>query len=125
MALWMSILMSIKTLLVAILTLLSFSVGVAGAQAIPFRAASAELTVLISSGCGIGVRRGPYDGCNVIYGGGYRAQYRAYSHGYRDGYRDGYYVGSGGGLMVDQGACSGGRMYRVCNIYGTCWAACN
>ena len=122
MAFWVSMLMSIKTLLVA---MLSFSIGVAGALAMPFGAASAELTIPISSGCGIGLHRGPYGGCNVIYGGGYRAQHHAYSHGYYDGYRDGYYDGSGGGLMVDQGACSGRHMYRVCNIYGTCWAACN
>ena len=116
--------MSIKTLLVAILTLLSFSLGIAGALAMPFRAASAELIIPISSGCGIGVHRGPYGGCNVIYDGGYSARHHAYSHGYHDGYRDGYYDGSSGGLVVDQGACSGRPMYRVCNIYGACWAAC-
>jgi hypothetical protein len=27
-------------------------------------------------------------------------------------------------LIVDQGACSGRAMYRVCDTYGTCWAAC-
>jgi hypothetical protein len=27
-------------------------------------------------------------------------------------------------LIVDQGACSGREMYRVCDTYGTCWAAC-
>jgi hypothetical protein len=117
--------MPLKTLLLAIITLLSFSVGVAGALAMPFRVASVELTIPISSGCGIGVHRGPYGGCNVIYGGDYRAHYHAYSHGYYDGYRDGYYDGSGRRRMVDQGACSGRHMYRVCNIYGTCWAVCN
>jgi hypothetical protein len=27
--------------------------------------------------------------------------------------------------LVDQGACSGRGMYRVCNDYGACWAVCN
>lgn len=116
--------MSVKILLGIVFALLSFSVGVIDAQAMPYGEASAELIVPISSGCGIGVHRGPYDGCNAIYDGYYRAHYRAYYRGYYDGYRDGFYDGSGGALMVDQGACSGRRVYRVCNIYGTCWATC-
>ena len=121
--------MAVKRLLVAIVTLLSFGVGVAAAQAMPFHSAQTGLTIPVASGCGIGVHRGPYDGCNVIYDGHYRAHYRAYSRGYYDGYRegyyDGYYDGFGGSLIVDQGACSGRRMYRVCGVYGICWAACN
>ena len=121
--------MAVKKLLVAIVTLLSFGVGVATVQAMPFHSAQTGLIIPVASGCGIGVHRGPYDGCNIIYGGHYRAHYRAYSRGYYDGYRegyyDGYYDGSNGSLIVDQGACSGRRMYRVCDVYGICWAACN
>lgn len=118
--------MSIKTLLIAILTLLSFSVSAAVAQTMPFRAASVELAIPISSGCGIGVHRGPFGECSVvIYGGYYRAHQHAYYRGYFDGYRHGYYDGSRGARIVNQGACSGHRMYRVCDAYGRCWATCS
>ena len=116
--------MPVKMFLVAIFTLFSFGVGVGAAQAMPFRSAQAGLTIPVASGCGIGVHRGPYDGCDAIYSGYYRHHHRAYSRGYYDGYQDGYYDGSGGPRIVDQGACSGGRMYRVCNVYGRCWVAC-
>jgi hypothetical protein len=121
--------MSIRTSLVASLALLICSGSVVAAQPMPFHPISTEVAIPISSGCGLGVRRGPFDGCNVIYGsyyrygGGYRAYRHGYVRGYDDGYRDGYYDGSGA-LMVDQGACSGRQMYPVCNIYGRCWAAC-
>jgi hypothetical protein len=95
----------------------------------PFHSTRIGLTIPVASGCGIGVHRGPFDGCNVIYGGHYRAHSRAYSRGYHDGYRegydDGYYDRSGGSLIVDQGACSGRGLHRVCDVYGICWAACN
>ncbi len=113
-----------KNFLVAIFSLLSFGVGATAEPGMPFHPMQAELIIPIGSGCGIGVRRGPFDGCNVIYGGYYGAYARGYFHGYRDGYRDGYYDGAVGPLIVDQGACSGGRMYRVCDVYGTCWASC-
>jgi hypothetical protein len=115
-----------KTLLVAVLALLGSVAGVAAAPAMPLHPASApsELIIPVGSGCGLGVRRGPYGECNVIYGGHYSARDRAYHRGYYDGYRQGYYDGTGRSLMVDQGACSGYRMVRVCNIYGSCWAAC-
>jgi hypothetical protein len=107
-------------------------VGLAAAHAMPvalFRPAQAGLAIPVSSGCGIGVHRGPYNGCRPIYGGYYSdyygGYYRGYHRGYRDGYYDGYYDGSGPSLIVDQGACSGFPMYRVCNVYGICWAACN
>jgi hypothetical protein len=120
--------MAVKTLLAATLTLLSFAVVIAAAQAMPFHSAQAGLTIPIASGCGIGVHRGPYAGCDAIYGGHYRRHYRAYNHGYYNGYyngyQDGYYDGSSGTLIVDQGACSGFRMYRACNIIGRCWMAC-
>jgi hypothetical protein len=99
-------------------------VGVAGAQAMPFHSANAEFIIPVASGCGIGVHRGPYDGCEPIYGGYYRSSYRSYDRGYYRGYYDGYYHGPGRSLIVDQGACSGRGMYRVCNVYGECRAAC-
>ena len=122
--------MSVKMMLAAILTPLIFSGEVMAAPAMPFPTSPVETVIPVSSGCGLGVRRGPFDGCNAVYGGYYyRVQRRAYNHGYYDGYRvgyfDGYYDGSGGGLLVDQGACSGRHMYPVCNIYGRCWAACD
>jgi hypothetical protein len=100
-------------------------VGIAAAQAMPFHPAHAGFTTPVASGCGIGVHRGPYDGCAPIYGGYYRSYYRGYYRGYYDGYYDGYHHGPGRSLMVDQGACSGRGMYRVCNVYGECRAACN
>ena len=118
--------MPIKTLLAAIFALISFGASIAVAQPMSLRGAPVELTIPISSGCGIGVHRGPYDECNVvIYGGYYRAHHHAYYRGYIDGYRDGYYYGSGSARMVNQGACSGRRMFRVCDVYARCWATCN
>ena len=106
--------------------------GVAAAQAMPFHSAHSGFIIPVASGCGIGVHRGPYDGCEPINGGyygnndrsDYRSYYRGYYRGYYDGYYDGYYRGPGRSLMVDQGACSGREMYRVCNVYGECRAAC-
>jgi hypothetical protein len=60
-----------------------------------------------------------------IYDGYYRTNYRSYYRGYYRPYYDSYYHGPGPSLMVDQGACSGRHMYRVCNVYGECWAACD
>jgi hypothetical protein len=121
--------MPLKTLLVAILALLSLDVGVAAAQATPFRTAQAGSIITVASGCGLGVNRGPYNGCDPIdsgyFVGHHRGYYRGYYRGYAHGYYDGYYDGSGRSRLVDQGACSGFRMYRVCDIYGMCWAACN
>jgi hypothetical protein len=117
-----------KILLVTVLALLGSVAGVTAAPIMPLHPAPAGLIVPVGGGCGIGVHRGPYGGCDVIYGGHHHARYRAYSRGYHDGYRagyeDGYYDGSGGALIVDQGACSGRRMYPVCDGYGTCWTAC-
>lgn len=101
-------------------------VSVATVQAMPFHTVHPGLTIHVGSGCGLGVHRGPFDGCNdYVYGGQYRSYYRGYYRGYNDGYYDGYYQGFGRSLIVDQGACSGRGMYRVCNDYGTCWAECN
>jgi hypothetical protein len=96
-------------------------VGVAAAQAMPFSLARSGFIIQVASGCGLGVNRGPYGGCDPIYGEHYYSNYR---HGYYDGFYDGYYYGPGRSRLVDQGACSGRDIYRVCNIYGVCWAAC-
>jgi hypothetical protein len=99
--------------------------GVATAHAMPFHPENAGFIISVSSGCGIGVHRGPYNGCEPIYDGYYRTNYRSYYRGYYRPYYDSYYHGPGPSLMVDQGACSGRHMYRVCNVYGECWAACD
>jgi hypothetical protein len=103
-------------------------VGVVAVQAMLFQPAKAGFIIPVASGCGIGVHRGPYDGCEPIYGGYYRSNYRSYDRSYYRGYYDGYYYGydhgPGRSLLVDQGACSGRGMYRVCNVYGECRAAC-
>lgn len=106
-------------------------VGIAAAEAMPFNPAHSGFIIPVSSGCGIGVHRGPYDGCDPIYGGYYRSYYggyyrsyhRGYYRGYYDGFYDGFYRWPGRSLIVDQGACSGLRMYRICNAYG-CWLVC-
>ncbi len=88
--------------------------------------------VPVGGGCGLGVRRGPYNDCAPVsvYGG----YYRAYVHGYYRGYRRGYYRGyhdayypyvryySDGGIAVDQGGCAFGS-YPVCNGVA-CWRVC-
>jgi hypothetical protein len=99
-------------------------VGVAVAQAMPFHSAPAGLVIQVADGCGIGVYRGPYGDCKPIYRG-YDYDYnRSYYRGYRHGYYDGYSDGSGRSRLVNQGACSGRDMVRVCNVYGVCWATC-
>jgi hypothetical protein len=99
-------------------------IGIAAAQATPFHSAHARFIIPVASGCGIGVHRGPYDGCEPIYGGYHRSFYRGYYHGYNNGYHYGYYDEPGRSLLVDQGNCSGRGNYLVCNAYGVCWAAC-
>jgi hypothetical protein len=110
--------------------LISFVFGIivvciSAAQAMPLHAGHAGSFILsVADGCGIGVNRGPYDGCNTIYGGYSHSDfqsYRSYEHAYENDY---YYAGPRRSLMVDQGQCSGRRIYRVCNVYGLCWAHC-
>ena len=57
--------------------------------------AQTRLTIPVSSGCGIGVHRGPFDGCDpvYVYDGYYWAYSRGYRLGYYRGYRRGYYRG--------------------------------
>jgi len=108
--------------------LISFIFGVSifcvsAAQAMPFHSNRTGLVIPVGSECGISVDRGPYDGCGTVY--------RAYSHNafqtyssYERGYEYGYDIGPRRSLMVDQGQCSGRGIYRVCNVYGQCWAHC-
>lgn len=53
--------MALKRLLVAvaIVTLLSFDVGIGAAQAMPFHSAQTGLTIPVASGCGIGIIAAP------------------------------------------------------------------
>jgi len=69
----------------------------------------AGLTIPVTRGCGLGVHRGPFDGCYPIY----------YS-GYDRGYRNAYYAGP-----VSGGVCGGRGTHLACNFYGICWIACN
>jgi hypothetical protein len=80
------------------------------------------------------VRRGPFDGCDVVYHGDYSPHYRRYSRGasrsyalgYARGFYDGYNEAAGSGwLLVDQGACGDRGMVSVCGVDGVCWAACH
>ena len=80
---------------------LVFVVGIfctVNAHAMPVAAISPTqtgLTFTVSSGCGIGVHRGPFDGCDpvYVYDGYYGAYSRGYRLGYYRGYRRGYYRG--------------------------------
>lgn len=85
---------------------------------------AAAVILSVGSESGIGVRRGPYDGRASIYPSYFNGYYRGFNRGYWTGYRDGYADASIPSLLVDQGACSGSAIYRVCSAYGTCWAAC-
>lgn len=70
-----------------------------------------ELIFSVASGCGLGVHRGPFDGCEPVYG---------YHPGYYRGYRNNYYAGFGRG-----GQCGGRGTHLACSFYGICWVACN
>jgi hypothetical protein len=107
------------------------------AQAMPrasLPAAQAGPVIPVGSGCGLGVRRGPFDRCDPadLYGGDYESGYR---HGYYRGYRRGFYEGyhdaaypyvrykdHGDVVIVDAGRCGFGS-YLSC-AYGTCWRIC-
>ena len=71
-----------------------------------------DLIVLVASGCGLGVHRGPLDGCTPINDGYFARYYR--------GYRNAYYVGP-----VTGGVCGGRGTHIACNYYEICWVACN
>ena len=79
------------------------------ARAIPFYPPQTSLIVPVGSGCGLGVRRGPFEACDPIYYAGYGS-----------GYRTNYYTG-----FVTRGVCNGRGTHLACNFYGICWVACN
>ena len=85
--------------------------AITAAEAMPFHRPQTNMITPVASGCGLGVHRGPYDGCYPIYG---------YYIGYGGGYRNNYYTG-----FVSRGVCSGRGTHLACNFYGTCWVACN
>ena len=86
-----------------------------------------------AGGCGIGVHRGPYNGCGPVYGGYYNGYYDGYYDGYNGGYYEGYYEGYhdayygnyGPSRVVETGLCWGRGTHRVCNGFGSCWRVCN
>ena len=89
--------------------LVAFAVaGIAAAEAMPMHRAQVDFILPVASGCGLGVHRGPYDGCYPIYGGYFRS------------YRNAYYVGP-----VSGGVCGGRGTHLACTYYGMCWVACN
>ncbi len=90
-------------------------VCISAAQAMPFHRVRAEFVIPVASGCGLGVNRGPYGECTPIYDDFYNYSRRGYHRGYRHGYSRGFYDGYFYGSPV---------CYRVCNIFGVCWAAC-
>lgn len=75
----------------------------------PFYPLQTSLVTPVSSGCGLGVRRGPFEQCDPIYYAGYGS-----------GYRNNYYTG-----FVSRGVCNGRGTHLACNSYGICWVACN
>lgn len=90
------------------------AMGAGDAQAMPVATsiAAPALSILVASGCGLGVHRGPFDGCETVYDGNFAA-------GGRSPYNQ-YYVGS-----YRAGAC-GGRITRLkCNRSGVCRVVCN
>src|SRR5262245_60301611 len=96
--------------LFAVLVLL-FSVGLPTARAMPLQQLRSSLIIPIASGCGLGVNRGPLDGCYP---------FQIYYPGYTSPYRNDYYVG-----YVSRGVCEGRGTHLACNRFGICWVACN
>jgi hypothetical protein len=86
--------------------------GIVSAQAMPLVRTQPDLIVLVASGCGLGVHRGPLDGCTPINDGYFARYYR--------GSRNAYYVGP-----VTGGVCGGRGTHIACNYYEICWVACN
>jgi hypothetical protein len=65
--------------------------GFSSARAMPVQQLAASGVVTVSSGCGLGVRRGPFDRCDPFY-----------YVGYGSSYRNAYYIG-----RVSSGVCAG------------------
>ena len=87
-------------------------------QAMPVGPATAPaLIISVASGCGLGVHRGTYDGCETVYDGNYAGAGRSpYNHYYVGQ----YFVGSDRG-----GFCGGRGTHLVCNSFGLCRVVCN
>jgi hypothetical protein len=96
-----------------LLLVVCMTMGGAESQAMPVAPMPAPaVTILVASGCGLGVHRGPYDGCEIIYDGNYAVVRRnAYNP---------YYVG-----FYRGGACGGRGTHLVCNRVGLCRVVCN
>lgn len=92
-----------------------------------FDPAQPGLATQVSSGCGIGVHHGPFNGCApvYVYGGYYHGYRRGHYRGYRDAYYDGPYFRFDNDqdvIAVDKGFCSFGS-YLSCS-HGLCWRFC-
>ena len=88
----------------------AFVFAISAAEALPLYPAQPNVIVSVAGGCGLGVHRGPFDGCYPIYG---------YYADYDRGYCNNYYTG-----FVSRGVCSGRGTHLAGNFYGTCWVAC-
>ncbi len=71
-----------------------------------------SISISVASGCGLGVRRGPFDGCQTVFDGNYAGAGRdPYNH---------YYVGFARGPF-----CGGRGTHLACNGFGLCRVVCN
>jgi hypothetical protein len=70
------------------------------------------LSILVASGCGLGVHRGPFDGCETVYDGNHAGAGRFPGNH--------YYVGFNRG-----GLCGGRGTHLDCNRFGQCRVVCN
>ena len=96
-----------------LLLLVCMTMGGAQSQAIPVTPVAAPAVIILAaSGCGLGVHRGPFDGCEIIYDGNYAGAGRSpYNH---------YYIGFNRG-----GFCGGRGTHLACNHFGLCRVVCN
>jgi len=100
----------IKYLLAIVAFLFSATLqDLSAAVAMPLQRLQATAIVPVASGCGLGVRRGPFDRCDPYY-----------YIGYGSSSRNAYYIGP-----VSGGVCGGRGTHLACNSYGICWIACN
>ena len=74
--------------------------------------AAPSLRVPVASGCGLGVHRGPFDGCEMVYDGNYAGARRFPGNH--------YYVG-----FYRGGLCGGRGTHLDCNRFGQCRIVCN
>jgi hypothetical protein len=97
--------------------ILAFAVCVAmpaiETQAMPVPSIAAPaVSIQVASGCGLGVHRGPFDGCETVYDGNYAGAGRFPGNH--------YYVGFNRG-----GLCGGRGTHLDCNRFGQCRVVCN